>query len=182
MNTAASTGLGEAGRRQLLAMLDRIAAVADRLRPVARGLTLVATLSALWLAHLLQQWTGLSWTIAGIALFILALPALICGWLWWLLADVCELPGIAERTLGILRPATVAATPDNTGIGETFRLGGSLKQAANLAWEFDNLRGVMVGVLVLANPLFLVVLGVAMVLAVLLALLSALVGLGVLLF
>lgn len=182
MNSAATSGLGEAGRRQLLSLLDRIATVAARLRPLARGLTLVATLSALWLAFQIQLWTGASWTVAGIGLLVLGLPALVCGWLWWLLADICDLPGIAERTLGILRPTATPGAPVPTGIGETFRLGGSLKQAAKLAWEFDSLRGVIVGVLILANPIFLIVLGIAMAGAVLLALLSALVGLGVLLF
>ena len=182
MNRPADPGLSEAGRRQLLALLDKLAAVAARLRPFARGLTLVATLSALWLAWQLQIWTGASLTVAGIILLVLGLPALVCAWLWWLLVDICDLPDTAERALGILRPAPTPADDARVGVGETFRLGGSLKQAAKLAWEFDSLRGVIVGAMVLANPLFLLVLGISMAGAVVLGLIATLTGIGVLLF
>lgn len=180
MNHAQSATLGESGRRKLLALLGHVAAVARRLKPTARLLTGIATLSALWLAFLVQSWTGASNLVFGIVLLVLAIPALVVGWLWWLLVDVCELPEIAARLLGDPAPA-IAAPDTKPGVGEAFRLGGSLREAAKLAWEFESLRGVIVGVLVLANPLFLALLGISLAAAVFLGVVAAVAGLGVLL-
>lgn len=184
MNRPAPATLGDAGRRQLQGLLTQLAGVANRLKPTARLLTGIATLSALWLAFQLQAWTGASLLVAGLVLAVLALPALLVGWLWWLLVDIAELPGIAARLLGgdAPDPAATPGTGPRPGVGEAFRLGGSLRQAARLAWEFESLRGVIVGALVLANPVFLVLLGLALAATVMLGLAAALTGLGVLLF
>lgn len=177
--------LDDSKRRQLVALLEKISAVANHARPWARGLTLTAALSASWLAYYVHDLTGSSLTVTGIVLFILLIPALITGWLWSLLADLVELPEIAERTLGNLRQMAGARAHENkpsSGVSGVFTLGESLKQAASLAWEAEGLRGVIVGVLVLANPLFLMVLAIALLAGVVLAFIAGLTGILALLF
>lgn len=182
MSDAKGAGLGEASRRQLLALLEQVASVARGLRPTAGRLTGIGFLSALWLTFQIQSWTGASPLVAGLILLVLSLPALASGWLWWLLVDICELPEIAARAFGVIRPGSASTPAASAGVGEAFRMGGSLKQAAALAWEVESLRGVIVGVLVLANPLFLAVLGLSLVLTIFLAAVAAVTGLLVLLF
>ena len=175
--TSAQT-LSESSRRQLLALLEKIASVANHARPWARGLTLLAALSALWLAYYVQSLTGASDTVAGIILAILLTPGLVCAWFWSLLVDVAELPELAERALGLAkqRRETPVRTEDS-GAGGVFKMGGSLKQAASLAWQVEGLRGVIIGVMVLANPLFLMLLGLSLLAAFGLAVVALMTGL-----
>ena len=177
--------LDDAKRHQLVVILEKVSAIANHARPWARGLTLSAALSASWLVYYVHSLTASSYTVTGVLLLVLLIPALVAGWLWSLLTDITELPEVAERTIGKARqmglPQNRPEIPTGAVTG-VFSLGKSLRQAASLAWDVEGLRGVIVGVMVLANPIFLMVLGISLLAAFVLAFIAGLTGIFALLF
>lgn len=161
MNPASAT---PENRQRLLALLDRVAAIAGRAKPFFRRATLLCALCALWLAWSLQQAAATSTLATLVVVGVLLLPALVLGWLWSLLADLGQLPEQAQRAMGGVQ-RMVGREPervDGAAVAGVFRLRGSLREAAQLAWDLEGVRGVIVGVLVLTNPLFLLLIAAAL--------------------
>jgi len=172
-------------QNRLLALLDQLARIADRTKPFFRRATLLAGLCAVWLAWYAQQAAQMSTRGALVLGLVLLVPAMLLGWLWSLMSDLGELPVQARRALGGVQrfaggaPAAAATGPAVTGPAVTgvLRMRGSLREAASLAWELEGVRGAIVGVLVLTNPLFLMILALAFGVALLEVLVAAITAL-----
>jgi hypothetical protein len=91
------------------------------------------------------------------AMLLLLAPTAVLGWLWFLLWDLSELPGAARRVFAGLRDvaASEPPAPPAAGMSNVFRMGGSLREAAGLAVDAGGLAGAIAGVMLLANPIFL---------------------------
>lgn len=169
----------EAPRR--LPALDRVAALARGLKPIARFVCLVSTLCAAWIGYLLHGWLQLSpgWTAGSTVL--VGLPALLYAWLWWLLYALGELP---ERVHGAVGTFKEIATrePAPRGVSGLRLLGGALRDVWRVLDETDNVMLPISAAVLLANPLGLAVLGVGFAWALLLWLAAAIAGLARLFF
>src|SRR5690349_21174563 len=102
MNVPA-TGLDPEKARRLAQLLDGVAALANRFKPVVRNLTLLALLAgsglALEVRHAAHLGAGTSLVI-GVLLLV---PCPVLAMLWWLLSDLGDLPGQVRRVCGGLR-------------------------------------------------------------------------------
>jgi hypothetical protein len=153
-------------RERLIALLDRVAAIADRARPFVRRMTLLTALSATWLAWYVQHLSGAPLKLSLAIWLVLLIPAATLGWMWWLLSELRALPARLDRLLGSVqsyaerRNQVQIAVPESrsAGLGSLFSLGGELRRSLASVMDANDIHGTMASALVLANPLVLMVL------------------------
>lgn len=157
--------------------LDQAAALARGLKPIARFVCLASLAAGAALSWWTRGWLQLSpgWTLAGALL--LNLPALLYGWLWWLLYALGELPQRVHGAVGAFKDIAErpAAAP---GTGGFRRLGRALGDLWRVLDETDNVMLPISAAVLLANPVGLVVLGAGFAGGVVLWLIAVPVGLA----
>ena len=171
----------EVVRDRVLPAVRLPAAIARRTLGKFRGLCLLGSASALWLAYLLRTAFDLSLLSTGLWFLLFAIPALILGWIWMLLVEVADLPARLEAFMaasqavghgitGAKPPAVEGDEPKRQG--GLLRVGRLLKDAWSAASEYSEIAAIIGSVMSLANPLVLTIAGVAGVAAVVLALIA----------
>ena len=178
MNTPA-TKLDPEKARRLAQLLDGVAALANRFKPLVRNLTLLALVAGASLALEVRYAAHLGAGVSIVIGVLLLVPCAVLAMLWWLLSDLSDLPGQVRRVYGGLRDVARGEPGggEPAGIGGVFRIGGSLREAASLAVDAGGLAGAITGAMLLANPLFLLAIAMAIVGAFVLTLLAAAGGL-----
>jgi len=159
--------------RRLAQLLDGVAAVANRVKPFARATTLLALIAGAALVMELHYGAHLGAVALAIAAVVLLVPGAILAMLWLLLSDLGDLPGQVRRVYGGLREVARGEPGGAAAVGGVFRMGGSLREAASLAVDAGGLAGAITGVMLLANPLFLMLVAISLATAGILALAAA---------
>ena len=147
--------------------LDRAAALARGLKPIARFICLLSLIAGsglsygLW--HSLQLSPAWTWTTA----ILLNLPALLYAWLWWLLYALGDLPARVHGAVGALEEmAERPSLPPQSGGFR--RLGRVLGDIWTVLDKTDNVMLPISAAVLLANPVGLIMLGVGFAAAVVL--------------
>jgi uncharacterized membrane protein len=160
--------------RRLSQLLEGVAAVARRFLPWVRNMTILALICGIALTIELQRAAHFGTAATLVTLLVLMLPCAVLATLWLLLTDVGDLPFQTRRVYDGLRDVgrggpTPAAAPDTGGF---FRMGGSLREALDLAVDASGITGAIAGVMLLANPLFLLAIVVSVASLLIVALLA----------
>jgi hypothetical protein len=165
---------------RLLELLRRMAALAGAVLRKVRFSLLLAILSAVWLTFYLQGFLHLEWGGIAVLLGLLSLPALLLGYGYVVLQGVVELPEMAGQIGGALNDAASplwarlrgiesAPTPPRRGrLRQLLRMAGLLLELSRIGALPEAARGT----LVLANPLFILLLAGAYVSSLILFLLA----------
>jgi len=168
---------------RLLAVLERLARIAEAVLRKVRFLLLLATLSAVWLTYFLQQLFGFEWIGLAVTATLFGVPALILLYGYIALLDVVELPTMVKEIGGAMKDAaspllkrlngtsdqTEQEAPPRGKLRQLLRAGGILLELSRIGALPEATRAA----LAVTNPLFITLLGVAYVAAILLALLAS---------
>lgn len=161
--------------------------IADRFKGIVRFLCLSGLAAAVWLAYVAGHF-GLGLALAAVAGILMALPAAVLGWVWFVLGEASEMPGRLTDWLGRAHAYTGQTWEAWQGIRNTpeqsrARL-GDLKPLAGLAYELRLMGGdarelltTLGGAMSLTNPLFLLLATVSTLLVALLDLIAIATGL-----
>jgi hypothetical protein len=160
--------------------------LANRFKGVARFLAVSGLLAAVWLAYAAAHSFGFSPIAAAIAGVAMALPALVLGWIWFVLGEASAMPRRLADWLG--RAHGYAGETWQSFQGEQkpgrSRI-GDLKPLAGLAYELRSMGGdardlalTLRGALSLTNPLFLLLVAASTLAIVLLDIASVATGLS----
>ena len=160
-----------------------------RFKGVARNLTLSGLLAALVLDLIMRNaWTW-SPTVSVIMGIFLALPALVVGWGWYVLEEATGLPERLVNWFGGAKSyaGTVMQRVQGEPTGEApsrlsdlKALGGLAIEITSLGLDTSGLLAIMGGALSVTNPIYLLVLSLAVGLIALLDISAVIAGLAVL--
>jgi hypothetical protein len=180
-----SSALGEL-LPKLMGFVTVVRNLAQRFTGVARFLALSGLLAALWLAYVTVHSFGFQPAAAILAGIVMALPALVLGWVWFVLEQATELP---ERLADWMSrahyqaDATLQSLQQGSAATGGRRL-GDLKPLAGLAYELRSMGGdarelmtTLGGAMSLSNPLFLLLVAASTIAIVFLDLASVVSGL-----
>jgi hypothetical protein len=129
--------------------LDEVAALARGLKPVARFVAIASLIAAASIGYALQTWLQMGALGLSLVGVLLGLPALLYGWLWWLLYALGELPHRvygAVDTLKEIRQRPAATTALR-------KLGRGLRDVWNVMDAADNVWLPISATILLMNPL-----------------------------
>jgi hypothetical protein len=156
--------------------LDQAARLAAGLKPIARFICLASLASAGAITWWLWQWLQFStgW-IVGTSL-LLGIPALLYGWLWWLLWAVSDLSARIDEAVGTIDDMrTRPSLPQSAGSFR--RLGRILGDVWRVTDQADNVMLPVSAAILLANPIGLAVLAIGFACALVLWVVAAIWGL-----
>jgi hypothetical protein len=160
--------------------LDQAARLAAGLKPIARFICLASLVAGGAITWWLWQWLHFStgW-IVGTAL-LLGIPAILYGWLWWLLWAVSDLPTRIDEAVGTIdQIRTRPSLPESAGSFR--RLGRILGNVWTVTDQADNVMLPVSAAILLANPIGLAMLAIAFAYGLVLWLVAAVWGLILLL-
>jgi hypothetical protein len=160
--------------------LDQAARLAAGLKPIARFICLASLAAGGAITRWLWQWLHFStgW-IVGTSL-LLGIPAILYGWLWWLLWAVSDLPTRIDEAVGTIdQIRTRPSLPESAGSFR--RLGRILGNVWTVTDQADNVMLPVSAAILLANPIGLAVLAIAFACALVLWVVAAIWGLWVVL-
>ena len=173
----------------VLRFAEVLQGLSRRFKGAARNLTLSGLLAALVLDLIMRNvWTW-SPTVSVIVGIFLALPAVVVGWGWYVLEEATGLP---ERLVSWFGGAkSYAGTVvqrvqgDNSGaapsrLSDLKALGGLAFEITSLGLDTTGLLSILGGALSVTNPLYLLVLTLAVGLIVVLDISAVIAGLAVL--
>jgi uncharacterized membrane protein (DUF485 family) len=166
--------------------------LANRFKGMARFLALTGLASALLLVWLATRAWGLSVTWSILLGVMLLLRGLVVGWSWYVLEEASNLPqrltawvGQARNYAGdvVQRLQNDPAVTEKVGkVRDLKQLGGLAFEIASMGIDSRDLLGILGGSLSLTNPIFLLVLTIAVGLIVLLDIGAVIAGLLALMF
>jgi len=152
--------------------VDQAAALARGLKPIARFIAIASAIATALIGYALQTWLQMGATWLVIVSVLLALPAALYGWLWWLLYALGELPQRlygAVDTLKEIRDRPPAATAVR-------KLGRGLKDIWNVLDAADNVWLPISATILLVNPVGWIALAIGFAYALVLWLSAVIVG------
>ena len=175
----------KAPNKKLLDFLPRIMGfarlvqnLANRFKGIARFLALSGLASGLLLVWLASRAWGLSALWSVLLGGVLLLPGLVVGWSWYVLEEASNLPQRLTTWLGqagqyagdvVQRLQSDPATaPRASKFSDLKQLGGLAYEIASMGLDSRDLLSILGGSLSLTNPIFLLVLMIAVGLIVLL--------------
>ena len=175
----------KAPNKKLLDFLPRIMGfarlvqnLANRFKGIARFLALTGLASGLLLVWLATRAWGLSALWSALLGGVLLLPGLVVGWSWYVLEEASNLPQRLTTWLGqagqyagdvVQRLQSDPATaPKASKLSDLKQLGGLAYEIASMGLDSRDLLSILGGSLSLTNPIFLLVLTIAVGLIVLL--------------
>ncbi len=138
-------------------------------------LILLNMASACWIAYYVMQLVSLSlvWTVAIGC--ILALPALIFCILYYLLNEIANLPEQIQAWKGSVQSVSKSYKRKarremqqaelqgrKVKLKEVFSIGKALRDLMSFRDEFDDISDLITGVVLVGNPLFLILIGIAL--------------------
>ena len=141
--------------------LDQAAALARGLKPIARFICISSALAAAVLGYLLWSWlkSSAGWTTTIVVL--LALPALLYAWLWWLLYALADLPTRVHGAVDTFK-GMAEREPLPSGAGGFRRLGRILGDLWTVLDQTDNVWLPISATILLINPVGWIVLVVGL--------------------
>ena len=152
--------------------------LANRFKGIARFLALTGLASGLLLLWLATRAWGLSALWSVLLGGVLLLPGLVVGWSWYVLEEASNLPQRLTTWLGqagqyagdvVQRLQSDPATaPKASKFSDLKQLGGLAYEIASMGLDSRDLLSILGGSLSLTNPIFLLVLMIAVGLIVLL--------------
>lgn len=172
---------------KLMGFARMVQNLANRFIGLARFLTLSGLLSALLLAWLATRAWELSVITAVLLGVFLILPGLVLGWVWYVLDEASNLPqrltawaGQARDYAGDVVQRLQSGSPPAekaTRVTDLKQLGGLAYEITSMGVDAKDLLSILGGTLSLTNPVFLLVLGIAAGLIVLLDIAAFITGL-----
>ena len=184
----------KAPNKKLLDFLPRIMGfarlvqnLANRFKGIARFLALTGLAAGLLLLWLATRAWGLSALWSVLLGGVLLLPGLVVGWSWYVLEEASNLPQRLTTWLGqagqyagdvVQRlQSDPATTPRASKFSDLKQLGGLAYEIASMGLDSRDLLAILGGSLSLTNPIFLLVLTIAVGLIVLLDISAVITGL-----
>jgi hypothetical protein len=161
--------------------LDQAARLAAGLKPIARFVCITSLVAAAAITWWLWSWLHFStgW-IVGTSL-LLGLPAILYGFLWWLLWALSEMSSRIDEAVGTLDDIrTRPSLPQSAGAFR--RLGRLVGDAWRISDQADNVLLPVSAVMLLGNPVGLLVLAIGFAYGALLWFIATIWGIGRLLF
>lgn len=160
---------------------------AKRFKGLARFLAISGLISALVLDWFATRAFGLSVTLAVILGVVLILPGLVLGWVWYVLEEAGNLPQRLSAWAGQARDyagdvvqrlqGDNPSTPKVARVMDLKQLGGLAYEITAMGVDAKDLLSILGGSLSLTNPIFLLVLAIAVGLIVLLNIAAVITGL-----
>lgn len=160
---------------QLLKVLQLPVVVAQKSMGKVMTLIFLNVASACWIAYYVMQLVSLSiaWTIAiGCTL---ALPTLIFCILYYLLNEISNLPEQIQEWKGSVQSVSTSYKQKarlemqqaelhgrKVKLKEVFSIGKALRDLMSFRDEFDDISDLVTGVVLVGNPLFLILIGIAL--------------------
>ena len=160
---------------QLLKVLRLPVVVAQKSMGKVMILILLNLASACWIAYYVMQLASLSLIWTAVIGGTLALPALIFCTLYYLLNEISNLPEQIQAWKGSVQ--SVSKSYKQTAklemqqaelqgrkvkLKEVFSIGKALRDLLSFRDEFDDIADVVTGVILVGNPLFLILTGIAL--------------------
>jgi hypothetical protein len=173
----------------VLRFAEVLQGLSQRFKGVARNLTLSGLAAALVLDLVMRNAWAWSPTVSLIVGVFLALPALVVGWGWYVLEEATGLPERLVHWFGGAKSyaGTVVQRVQGEQTGEVPSRLSDLKALGGLAFEITSLGldttgllSILGGALSVTNPIYLLVLGIAVGLIVLLDISAVIAGLAAL--
>ncbi len=164
-------GISEALKDKLLAVVERGVGLANRNVGYVRNLAVLGLLSSAWLGFYLQQLLSSPWSVTLPLLFVLLLPVLFLGKLFFTLRDIQELPVRLEQCFRGFKSsfedyhqqfkARIQDARHKRRLSELISLGKDFREVLRLVRNTDELSTAIGGAVVLGNPVFLIVMLIA---------------------
>jgi hypothetical protein len=172
---------------KLMGFARMVQNLANRFKGLARFLALSGLLAALLLTWLATHAWGLSVITAVLLGVVLLLPGLVLGWVWYVLEEASNLPqrltawaGQARDYAGDFVQRLQSGAPPAekaTRVTDLKQLGGLAYEITSMGVDAKDLLSIFGGTLSLTNPIFLLVLAIAVGVIVLLDIGAAIGGL-----
>lgn len=169
-----AAGLDTAGRHGARA-LEPAARIARALTPVARWTCWLSLGAGGVLSYALWKWLALTPAWTAVAALLVGAPGLLYAFVWWLLSALGEMPERLRGAVGAVQTAATHVAASDVSRGR--RTWQALGDAINVADAADDVMLPIGSVLLFANPLGLLVLGLGFAAAVLLWIVALPVGL-----
>lgn len=168
----------ERGRRRqqlvdrVLRFADLLQNLSERFEGAARALTLSGLIAALALDLVMRHAWDWSITVSILVGVVLALPALVIGWGWYVLSEAKRLPGrllewfgsaksyADEVALRVQGQASEIRQPSR--LSDLKSLGGLAFEITSMGMDASGLLSILGGALSVTNPIYLIVLTVSM--------------------
>jgi len=157
--------------------LDQAARLAAGLKPIARFVCLVSLISAGALTVWLWQWLHFStgWIVG--ASLLLGIPAILYGFLWWLLWALSDMSSRLDEAVGTLDDIrTRPSLPQSAGAFR--RLGRLLGDVWRVTDQADNVMLPVSAAILIGNPIGLATLAIAFAYGMVLWIVAAIWGLA----
>ena len=160
---------------QLLKILRLPAVVAQKSMGKVMVLIILNLASACWIAYYIMQLVGLSITATVIIGCILGLPALIFSVLYYLLKEISNLPECIQEWKDSVQSISKSYKQKSrlemqqaelqgrkVKLKEIFSIGKVLGDLLSFRDEFEDVSDLITGVVLVGNPFFLILTGIAL--------------------